>query len=75
MTAFSSPTRLRGRTLASDDPDDCVDCDACVHECPVEAIYYEENVPPEWKDYIALNAEMSRVCPPITERKEPLAKQ
>jgi ferredoxin len=54
-------------------PDECVDCDACRTECPVGAIFYEENVPPEWHSFIQLNAEMSRKCPPITERKAPLA--
>ena len=33
----------------------------------------EDNVPAEWRDYIALNAEMAPKCPQITERKEPLA--
>lgn len=55
------------------DPDSCVDCDACPHECPVEAIFYEENVPPQWHPFIALNAEMARVLPPIREKKSPLA--
>jgi ferredoxin len=39
------------------DPQDCIDCEACVPECPVEAIYAEANVPPQWTDYIQLNAE------------------
>ena len=55
------------------DPEHCIDCDACVPECPVEAIFHEDNVPAEWRDYIALNAEMAPKCPQITERKEPLA--
>lgn len=55
------------------DPDGCCDCEACVPECPVEAIYYEDNVPERWKEYIALNAEMAPRCPTITERKAPLA--
>ena len=54
-------------------PDECIDCDACRVECPVEAIFYEDDVPPAWREYIALNAEMAAVCPPITERKTPLA--
>ena len=53
-------------------PEECVDCDACVHECPVEAIFYEDNVPADQQDFIALNAEMAKVCPPIVERKTPL---
>jgi ferredoxin len=56
------------------DPDECVDCDACVPECPVEAIFYEENVPSEQREFIALNAEMSKVCPPIVEKRAPLAR-
>jgi ferredoxin len=54
------------------DPHDCVDCDACVPECPVEAIFYEENVPADQRDFIALNAEMAITCRPIVEKKEPL---
>lgn len=54
-------------------PDECIDCEACVPECPVEAIFHEDNVPEEWKDFTALNAEMSPQLPVITEKKEPLA--
>jgi ferredoxin len=38
-------------------PDECVDCGACEPVCPVEAIFYEDDVPPEWKDYTQVNAE------------------
>ena len=38
-------------------PDECVDCGACEPVCPVEAIYYEDDVPEDWKDYTAANAE------------------
>lgn len=55
------------------DPDDCIDCDACRVECPVEAIFYEEDVPAEWRGFIQLNAEMAKTTPSITERKTPLA--
>ena len=50
----------------------CINCEACVAECPVEAIFDENDVPEQWKDYIALNAEMAPQCPEITEKKEPL---
>jgi ferredoxin len=40
-------------------PDECIDCEACVPECPVEAIFREANVPAKWDQYIALNAERS----------------
>ncbi len=29
-------------------PDECIDCEACVPECPVDAIFHEDNVPEEW---------------------------
>ncbi len=54
-------------------PDECIDCEACVPECPVEAIFHEDNVPEEWKDFTALNAELAPTLPNITEKKEPLA--
>ena len=38
-------------------PDECVDCGACEPVCPVEAIYYEDDVPEEWQGYTAANAE------------------
>ena len=55
------------------DPNECIDCGACVPECPVEAIFHEDNVPDEWRSFIGLNAEMAAQCPPILERKKPLA--
>ena len=56
------------------DPEHCIDCLACIPECPVQAIYVEEDVPDKWKSYIALNTEKSKSLPVITEKKEPLAK-
>ena len=38
-------------------PDECVDCGACEPVCPVEAIYYEDDVPDKWKDYYNANVE------------------
>lgn len=37
-------------------PDECVDCGACEPACPVEAIFYEDDVPDEWIDYNDANA-------------------
>ena len=56
-------------------PDECVDCDACLPECPVEAIFPEQEVPEIWREFLALNREMAAICPPIVDRKEPLAGQ
>jgi ferredoxin len=55
------------------DPEECIDCEACVPECPVEAIFHEDNLPEEWAEFKELNAEMATKCPNITEQKEPLA--
>jgi ferredoxin len=53
-------------------PDECIDCEACVPECPVEAIFHEDNLPDEWKEFTALNAEQSPLCPVINEKKDAL---
>ena len=54
------------------DPDECIDCSLCVAECPAEAIFAEDDVPDAQQKFIALNAELSKVWPLITERREPL---
>ncbi|MDP9299056.1 MAG: ferredoxin family protein [Actinomycetota bacterium] len=38
-------------------PDECVDCGACEPSCPVTAIFYEDDVPAEWKQFTPINAE------------------
>ena len=52
------------------DPDECIDCTLCVPECPVEAIFAEDDVPPEQRAFIATNAELAKIWKPIVERKE-----
>lgn len=36
-------------------PDECVDCGACEPVCPVEAIFYEDDLPVEFAPYLADN--------------------
>jgi ferredoxin len=36
-------------------PDECIDCGACEPECPVQAIFPDPDVPPEWSSYIEKN--------------------
>lgn len=55
------------------DPDECIDCTLCEPECPVEAIMSEDDVPDNLKDFIKLNAELSRTWPIINEMKDALA--
>ena len=40
-----------GKRMLYIHPDECVDCGACEPVCPVEAIFYEDDTPEEWKDY------------------------
>jgi ferredoxin len=39
-------------------PDECIDCGACVPECPVTAIFDEVEVPPNWASYTAKNRDV-----------------
>jgi NAD-dependent dihydropyrimidine dehydrogenase PreA subunit len=38
-------------------PNECIDCGACEPVCPVKAIYPENKLPDEWKDYAKINAD------------------
>ncbi len=51
------------------DPDECIDCTLCVAECPVDAIFAEDDVPPAQRGFIGLNAELAGQWPAIVERK------
>jgi ferredoxin len=57
------------------DPQECIDCGACVAECPVEAIFAESDVPTKWAEFVRLNAERAAALKEsgghITERQEP----
>ncbi len=52
------------------DPDECIDCTLCEPECPVEAIHPEDDVPAHQMEYVALNAELAKLWPVITEKKD-----
>lgn len=54
------------------DPDECIDCDLCVPECPINAIYAEDDLPENMRGFIELNIELSKIWPIITEVKAPL---
>lgn len=54
-------------------PETCIDCDLCVPECPVEAIFPESGVPAEWTHFTQMNAEMvASGLPVITDKLDPL---
>lgn len=48
-----------GPNFLTIDPLECIDCDACVSECPVEAIFPDDEVPEEWEHYIDLNERLA----------------
>jgi len=54
------------------DPDECIDCTLCEPECPAEAIFAEDDVPPGQEEFIELNAELAKEWPVIFEKKDPL---
>jgi ferredoxin len=51
------------------DPDECIDCTLCEPECPVEAIYSEEEIPDGQGNFKELNAELAKKWPVISEKK------
>ena len=57
------------------DPDECIDCAVCIPECPVNAIYAEEDTPADQMNFIKLNVELSVAAgwKSITKRKPPPA--
>lgn len=52
------------------DPDECIDCNLCVPECPVDAIYAEYDLPEDKKSFTDLNKQLSKKWPMITAMKD-----
>lgn len=59
-----------GPNFLAIDPDECIDCSLCVAECPAEAIFAEDDVPANQQHMIALNTELAKNWPMISERKD-----
>ena len=51
------------------DPDECIDCTLCEPECPANAIFAEDDVPEDQQKFTALNAELAKKWPVITQIK------
>ena len=54
------------------DPDECIDCGVCIPECPADAIVSDRDITVDQHPFIELNANLSKIWPVITKRKQPL---
>ncbi len=52
------------------DPDGCIGCTLCIAECPVDAIFPEQDVPAGQEGFVAINAELAPLWP-VLARKVP----
>ena len=60
-----------GKDFLVIDPDECIDCAVCIPECPVNAIYAEEDLPDHLGHFVAINAKLAREWPLITKKEQP----
>ncbi len=61
---------VEGVNFLAINADECIDCGACVPECPTEAIFEETEVPEKWSEYIELNVKLGGLWPEIAEKKD-----
>lgn len=61
-----------GENMLVIDPVECIDCGACVPACPANAIYAEDDVPDDMREYVDLNKSLAKEWPLITSQKDPL---
>jgi len=54
------------------DPEECIDCTLCEPECPVEAIFSEDDLSAEQEQFTKINAELSRLWPVLAIKKDAL---
>lgn len=58
-----------GQNFIVIDPDECIECAACVQECAAGAIFREDALPLGMENFKKLNAELARNWPKITRNK------
>ncbi|HMN56551.1 MAG TPA: ferredoxin family protein [Ottowia sp.] len=59
-----------GANFLTIDPDECIDCAVCIPECPVNAIFAEEDLPKDQRHMLALNAELVQLGWPVISRRK-----
>ena len=53
------------------DPDECIDCALCEPECPIDAIFADDEIPEGQEKFLELNQELSQLWPVISEAPIP----
>lgn len=61
-----------GPNFIAINPDECIDCALCEPECPSKAIFSEDDLPEQFKNFKELNKELAETWPNLTRKKEPL---
>lgn len=59
-----------GENFVVINPEECIDCTLCITECPVNAIFLEDDVPTKWREYIDVNARLSKTWKIINKKKD-----
>ena len=53
-------------------PDECIDCALCEPECPVDAIFADDELPEDQQQFLDIAIDLAESWPNISEKKEPL---
>lgn len=58
-----------GPNFLAINPDECIDCALCEPECPVKAIFSEDELPENQRDFLEINQRLAAEWPNITTKK------
>jgi len=62
-----------GPNFLAINPDECIDCALCEPECPVNAIFSEDELPDKFQNFMEINKRLSEKWPNINVKKDPPA--